>query len=408
MKKNIIKIEIMLLILIIGTMSSIIFHYSRFAFIGNHAPFLDTFLHNPINIFCDYYSIDDGFSRFGYKVTLAYFPFTFFILGTLQMIAVNNPYLLMQILLTIYFITIVPILFKFLESLNIRLRIICVFSLIFFNYPFLHSLHTGNFETICFIFFIYSVFFVQKKMPIVAAILISPAIAIKAYPIIFILTFIDRSNYKKVLFTTFLATLFFVLIGFIFKGNFIDNIKDYLDGIFYSFQNYSNIMVSSSSGLAFSHSIANSLKILFPTLKHSTLVHPIISLVGIPIFIYSCYLAFRVDGVVYKIILPLTSLCLFAPTSTDYRLIYLTLPLIFSVTGMSNFVAEKKYVIIISLLLIPKDYFVFNNPITISLYENSNSILNTILLLVLLFYSIRKSLLTIKINLNENKVANPK
>jgi hypothetical protein len=383
------KAETMLLILLIGTVSSIIFHYTRFAFIGNKAPFLDTFLHNPINIFCDYYSIDDGFSRFGYKITLFYFPFTFFVLGSLQKIAVNNPYLLMQILLGIYFILLVPIIFKSLNSLEIRLRIICVFTLIFLNYPMLHALHTGNFETICFICFLYSLAFARHDSPVIAAIMLAPAIAIKAYPIIFILTFIDKNNYKRVLFAMFFSTIFFILIGFIFKGNYVENIKDYLNGVVTSYNNYSSIMVSSTSGLAFGHSIANTLKIIFPYLNTSTLIHPIITIIGIPIFLYSCYLAYRVNFLIYKIILPLTALCLFTPTSTDYRLLYFTLPVIIIINNKTDFKFSLHYLIMICLLLIPKDYYFFNG----DLYQNTNSIFNTLLLLFLLLFTIKNTII---------------
>ena len=151
--KNTIKIEYMLLILIIGMFSAIIFHYSRFAFIGNHSPFLDTFLHNSVNIFCDYYYLNNVYFLNKYAAVINYFPSTFIILDILQRLTESNPYRSIQILLIIYLSSLSFLVFKLLHHLELRIRILSTFALLFCNYPVIFALHTGNFEIICFTFY---------------------------------------------------------------------------------------------------------------------------------------------------------------------------------------------------------------------------------------------------------------
>jgi hypothetical protein len=55
------RLKLVVAILVIGTLSAIIYGYSRFAFIGDYAPRYDGFLHPATSIFCDFYAI---FMRF--------------------------------------------------------------------------------------------------------------------------------------------------------------------------------------------------------------------------------------------------------------------------------------------------------------------------------------------------------
>jgi hypothetical protein len=381
--KNSVKNEYMLLILIIGMFSAILFHYSRFAFIGNHAPFLDTFLHAPINIFADYYSINNAYFLQKYAAAINYFPSTFIILDLLQVVlTASNPYQSIQILLATFFLLFVPFIFKSLAHLDLRMRILSTFALIFCNYPVIFTLHTGNFEMICFILVAYGLSFGMASRFVLAAILIGAAASIKAYPIIFLLAFINKENFIKVCFFTFLSILLLTCIGLMMNGDFLNNLNAYLGGMHSGLKFYRDHMIGTESGMHFGHSLLSSMKIIYPSLPTMKYI-PYVSAIGLLLFIFAVYLSSKANAVYLKILLPLCVICLFPPISTDYKLIYFTLPLILllSIDDCRKIVLIN--IILICLLLTPKDYIYWNN----NIYQNLNSILNTSIILILFLIS---------------------
>jgi hypothetical protein len=380
--KNSVKTEYMLLVLIIGMLSAIIFHYSRFAFIGNYAPFLDTFLHAPINIFSDYYSINNAYFLQKYAAAINYFPSTFIILDFLQVLTGSNPYQSIQIILAIFLLLLVPFIFKSLSHLDLKLRILSTFTLIFCNYPIIFTLHTGNFEMICFILVAYGLSFGMAGRFILAAILIGSAASIKVYPIIFLLAFINRENFIKVCFFAFLSILMLTCVGLMMHGDFFNNLNTYIVSMDAGLKFYRDHMIGTESGMHFGHALLNSARIIYPSLPVNKYI-PYVSAIGLLFFIFSVYLSTKVKAVYLKILLPLCVICLFPPVSTDYKLIYFTLPLLLllSIDDCRKIVLIN--IVLICLLLIPKDYIYFNN----NIYQNLNSILNTLIILILFLIS---------------------
>jgi hypothetical protein len=376
--KNTIKIEYMLLILIIGMFSAIIFHYSRFAFIGNHSPFLDTFLHNSVNIFCDYYYLNNVYFLNKYAAVINYFPSTFIILDILQRLTESNPYRSIQILLIIYLSSLSFLVFKLLHHFELRIRILSTFALLFCNYPVIFALHTGNFEIICFIFVAYGLVFGLNRKYTSAAILIGAAASIKAYPIIFILVFINKDNFIKVCFFSFISILVLTCLGFMMQGNFIDNLHTYIGNMGAGFKFYKEIMIGSVSGVHFGHSLLNSLQIIYPPLNVQKYI-PYTSLLGVILLIFAAYNSFKSTNIIIKILLPLCVICLFPPTSSDYKLIYFTLPLLLLLRSNECSKNTVHTIVWICLLLIPKDYKYWHKDI----YQNLNSILNTLIIIKL-------------------------
>ena len=145
------KIEYLLTILMLGFISSVVFHYIRAMFYNLGEP-LNSFLPTPTALYCDYQSLvyvwtQQSFTAVTYA--LAYFPATYLIVDLISRIPFPwrsiNPFMLIFIIFFIYY-----------TSKNLRLDnklttiqgvILCLVS-----YPFLFTVHTSNVEIFVFIF----------------------------------------------------------------------------------------------------------------------------------------------------------------------------------------------------------------------------------------------------------------
>lgn len=378
----IIKSDYVKLILIVGTFSAIIFHYSRFAFIGDHSPKPDSFLHFPINIFCDFYSLFDGYVRLKYSVAMNYLPALFIPLDFLAKITSNNPYFAIEILVAAYITFLLPYVFLSIRGLQISPKLLLTFALVACNYPVLFTLHSGNFEMLCFLLVAYAVLFRIKKYYFLAGALIGMAAAIKLYPAIFLISIATRYSWKK-LFLGFAASFTLsIFLGFSINGSIVSNVIAWSEVVQKGFDNYTGMMVLSYNGVFFGHSLMNAFRIIVGPSFNIAPILPYYSIFSV--IAISCVLAiiYKTRYTYLRLLLPACSICLFAPTSQDYKLLYLMVPMLILLRSNRGSHQERVICILISLLLIPKGYVTFYD----STYVNTNTLLNASLLLGVILY----------------------
>ena len=376
------KAELVKLILVVGTVAAIIFHYSRFAFVGDHAPKPDSFLHFPVNIFCDFYSLFDGYVRMRYSVAMNYLPALFIPLDLLARVTVNNPYLAIKILLALYLALLVPYIYLSLRGMRAVPRTLTSFALIACNYPVLFTIHSGNFEMLCFLLVAYAILFRIKKLYVLAGTLIGIAAAIKLYPAIFLFSIVSRKNWKQLFLGSAVGFALSITIGFAMTGSMLGNIVAWAGVVQRGFENYTGMMVLSYNGVYFGHSIMNAFRII---------VGPGYSIAALLPY-YSIFSAIAILGVLavmqksrylyLRVLLPACAICLFAPTSQDYKLLYLTIPLLMLLRSNRNYRHETALCVLVTLIFIPKAYITFYG----STYVNTNTLLNASLLLIVLSY----------------------
>lgn len=367
-------------ILLIGTTCATIFHYARFAFIGDHAPSIDSFLHPALNIFCDFYSLFDHFVRLKYDMPMNYLPGLFVPLTLLAEASKNNPYFAIQIVLAVYLAFLIP--YIFISVRGMRQKIVTVFIIVVFCYPILFTLHTGNFEMLCFLLVAYGVTMRIKHKYLLAGILIGMAAAIKIYPAIFLFALVTKKNWKTLFGGAGMAFWLLLIAGFAMSGSIVENFNSWFIASQAGLENYSKLMVVSYEGLHFSHSLLNALRILAGKNWDITLLLP---------YIYAI-LALGVFGVLtivhkpkhlyMKVLLLCCAICLFTPTSQDYKLLYFMIPLLLLLRSRRVYFHETVLCIMIAMLFIPKTYVRFYE----HLYVNSNTLLNASIMFFILLY----------------------
>ena len=378
------KLQIVILILSIGIVTSILYNYSKFAFTGDYSFRVSTFLHYPMNIFCDFYSLFDQFHRFGYNTSFNYGPSIFIILKTLGNLSDRNPYIAIKILLIIYVISLWIYIFLSLKNFNLYDKVLGTFVLSFCCYPVLFALHTANFEMMCFLLIAYAVLFNIKKRYFIAGVLIGLSASIKIYPALFLFATISRKNYKELITGFAISFLVAFVAGFATGGIVINNFYSWLDNVVKGFKAYNDMMVMSFNGVYFGHSLMNALRIfLGPSYDISNILKPYYIflfstlMIGILTTIYS-------NRIYIKLLIISCCICLLPLTSQDYKLLYFIIPLLFIILSKTHLFIEILFLILISILFVPKNYITFGSE-----YVTINTILNAVVMSFILIMCIR-------------------
>jgi len=248
-----------------------------------------------------------------------------------------------------------------------------------------------------FIFFLLYVFiqlYKNKKFNL-AAIVLSLAVSLKIFPIVFASLFLSKKHIKPLLLTfvsTFLISgLSFLLLLPTYKSSSILLLK-YLD--FY--RDYHYMYEIGNTGLFFSHSLFGLIKVInfyfftrpnetFSNLLPNiyTLVKAYSELMFITSFAVFAYLKYIEKELWKKITLLVILIDLFALVSADYKLIHFLLPLFLFINVKNKNKTDIIYIILFGLLLIPKNYFILRKLPVISLALIANPIILLLLMLLI-------------------------
>jgi len=378
------KIRTSVAILCIGFAGIVVYYYWMGMFLGKGFPF-NTPLNGPINRFGDFYGPFSNWAVSQFREInygLVYFPSTYLILDALSWVGNGNPYTAFAIFESLFCIFMVFYIYKntkIHDSFLLSTQNIIAFTVM--SYPFLFTFATGNLEAIIFVLLASFLLLYQKGEFVKSAIPLGFAISMKAIPGIFLILLIADKKYKEILIVVLVIIIAFVTPLVIFDGGFNTGISDYFYRLTASQDMYFDLMVISGNGNAFGHSILNSLRIIltsFPPIASIATIYlsiVIIFLIGITFYLL------KYESVLWKkVMIIVSAICLFPLTSTDYKLLHFLLPL-FLLINHNDLPSEKKmnklYLVLITLILVPKHYFYFNN----SPFSNINNVINTLIML---------------------------
>ena len=372
-------LKLIITILIIGTISAIIYSYSRFAFIGNYAPRFDGFVHPATSIFCDFYAIFAYYPSLGYGIQTNYFPGIFAALKTVQILGLGNPYYAVQYLLAFYLLFLISYLWISLSPIRTLDRVLGVFALIACNYPVLFTFHTANFELLCFLLVAYAFFLSDRNRINGAASLIGIAATIKLYPILFLAPLITKKNWFRIGLVGSASFIVFSFLSFCLGGNPFDNFQTWLTTTRKGMAFYSDMMVYSYNGTYFGHSILNAIRTVTGPAWDIKPIFPAYYFIAAIFVLLGIAACLNAKQLWIKTLLIACVLSLFPATSQDYKLLYYMIPLLQLMKMPAENFKVKAFMILICLLLIPKTYFYFHG----NIFNNANSILNAAIIAIL-------------------------
>ena len=384
------KIRLCSLIVGVGFFCSLCFHYLQGGFYHQGYP-QNTFL--PNWFFGDFFGAYDEWSRLhfnGVGYGLSYFPGTYLIVNLFTLL--RSPNLAVFIEFTIFSLFLFWYGYKNIKTKSILETLQNTFIISFMSYPVLFTFQTGNLEIFTFICVcLFLKFYTKHKMT--ANIFLAYAISMKVFPGIFLLLLLFDKRYKDILIVCICTVIFTILPLLIFDGGFNKGISSYLSHLSKSQQMYSDLMIISGAGTSYGNSLLNGIRVLFPTLITSmqSIILPYEIFIGIISLSIIGYLKFFEKVFWRKIAVLVMMMNLFPFTSTDYKLLYIFLPLFYFINYSEHDKLDIVFLILLSLLLIPKDYFYLNNyPLsTFNIVANAGIMLIILLIILVTRFTTR-------------------
>lgn len=356
------KINWLTLIVIAGFIAGILFNgYSEFTYKFKY-PYT-TFLFRPSDRFSDFstwFRNSNSLNPYlesGPSDRRNIFPFPFFLGFIVQPLGLNASLLLFLIIFSIFMFTVTYIYTKSNDKLeNIKNALI----ISFLSYPVLFALDRANLEIIIFIFTFLSVYFISKEKYLRSAILLSVPIAFKLIPGLLIVLFIIKKQIRAALISLILACVLTIIPLMIFPGGVVQNINRFISNAAL----YNDIYVIGNAGLPFGHSIWGLLKLGiilifgFPSNQHLILLLNFYSVITILILFLIIIYTIFIEKIYWKrVALLILSLLLMSPVSADYKLLHIFIPLYLFLNETVSSETDWIYLILFSLLLIPKSYY---------------------------------------------------
>jgi hypothetical protein len=410
------KINILAGIIFAGFIIAVIYHYVLGTAFNLKYPY-NTFLFYPqacFSDFTDFYRVFK-YSNFNPYVQtwypgVNYFPFGEFV-----------PYLFTKIpvlvSLTIFMFGSITYygVYNFINIkknlLENKASLITKFSIIsFLSYPFLIWYDRANFEIFIFIFLSLSVYFFTKKNFLTSALILSIPIAIKGFPILFLILFLKEKKYKEIFYCLLLTFILTVMSIILMEGDFVSNIIYYKKHLNFYISNYA----INNSGLGWGSSLFSAVKLIIfgikglfapiyyqlgntsfylPSLifKNSAAIIPTIAkslnifniFAVVTILSTMCYIFFIEKELWKQILLIIICAIIFMPVSGDYKLLHLYIPLWLFINAQNPSKTDLFYTILFGLILIPKSYIQVLNPLGYNHFSIS-ILLNPLILLAML------------------------
>ena len=270
-------------------------------------------------------------------------------------------------------------------------------TLIFLSYPVLFCLDRSNIENMLFILVaLFVIAFINKKYNL-AAVLLALAAGMKLYPFALIVLFIKRKQYKAAMSVIIYFLLLTLASYSCLKGGLIANFNQSLVG----FHQYASSYYILDNGFNFYTTMFSFVKInIYHTMSQAGVVTqamlneainhvlPYYTLATLIIYgLLSLHILCKETLIWKQLLLLIGAIILFPPASADYKLIYLFIPLFLYMSSNSVGPYNKLYITLFALLLIPKNYIVFANGL--SLMSIMNTIILSSLMIVIIYEAYR-------------------
>jgi hypothetical protein len=237
-----------------------------------------------------------------------------------------------------------------------------VFVFAFLSYPFLFTVDRSNFEAFLFLYLALFILFFSQKRYLLSSLFLAIPIAMKAYPVVFLLLFASEKRYREMIWCVF-AVIFLTFGGLVFqKGGYIANLNFMLSG--FSSVNY---ITNQENIVQRSMSLFTMVKMLLiwsgliNSVRVASLVLPYYAIMAFLGGLISIFVVF-IQGDLWKKVALLTFACLLFPhVSADYKLIHLFIPLFLFINADAPSRHDKLFAWLFGLLLIPKGFYYFDS-----------------------------------------------
>lgn len=358
------KVFLLANIILIGFVISVVIFYILGQYLDYPYPF-NTFLFYPSDAFNDFRAPINAIRDFAPyakpSLMINYFPLAYILLFPLSLIK-NS--LVAYIIFSSLFLTG----FTYLNNKNISCESLTklqnfknVFIITLLAYPILYILDRGNFDM--FIFFIFAgvIYAFKSERYALSAILLAVINAMKPFPILFLILFLQKKKYKE-FFLSLMLTCLLIICGFLLlKGSFLSQIKVFSQDL-YLFKMLNVVDTSLSNGMSNGSSLFPALKFIF---CHYNNIIPSVLLAKIYNYICLIIASFTLifvwqEKIFWKKISLLAFLMLLLPYIIgDYKLIFLFVPIWLFLNTKEQSKFDGIYTVLFGLLLIPKKIFFF-------------------------------------------------
>jgi len=363
-------------IITVGFVAISIFYYRNGMFHKLAFPY-NTFLPNPDYRFGDFYNTVGPWLQFEFKGVgfgFTYFPATYLIVNIFKILTVwwgadqGGIYIALLIFIAMFTAFIAVYTFINLRSPSFIETIGRVVVITFMTYPMLFVLHTGNFEMAVFVCVCLFVALYSGGHSTISTIPLGLAIAMKLVPAVFIVLFLADRKFKDVLYLSMAVLLFTLLPLLIFSGGILDGFAQYLANFKASQKMYFDLMVIGIAGNHFGHSLLNAIRVVmgesFPPMDQ--IMKPYLAFAVVSFGFISAYIIF-VERIFWKrVTLLVICMCLLPYTSGDYKLLHFLIPIFLLINHhtddeVPDLRMDGVYILLLTLLLVPKSYIYFHN-----------------------------------------------
>jgi hypothetical protein len=371
---------IMSIIVVVGFAISIFYHYVMGVYKGLEYPY-NTFLFRPANRWMDFTN-NVSYSDNPYLVAKhypVYLPF-FYKIASLSLLV--NQKTARSIFLIVYVLAFFYVAFRQFRLEETAQSLQNTFIISSLSYPFLFALDRANFEILVF-FCLYLYIFLYRKHPSLSAFFLGLAIAMKGFPVILAILLLADRRYKEIAIAAIISLSASLLSYATYPGGLVVNVGRHLHVLDLYTKNY----VIGNEGLYFGNSLFGALKffsILADSQMMSDFSYTILVVAGSTVL--AVYVIFIEKKMWKRIAVLICALNLFPQVSADYKLLHFFIPIFLFVNETEHDRMDWLYLVLFSLLLIPKDYY--HLP---TLPEASISVLLSPLLMLLLTISIMMS-----------------
>lgn len=386
------KIKLASLIICIGFFISIFYHYIQTGYYKHSYP-LSSFL--PTGFFGDF-TLYTSWSQYQFKgigYAFSYFPGMYLSIDLLNKVFGANLFNATIFIISFFTIFLFIFAYKNVKTKSVLDSCKNAFILSVMTYPFLFTIQTANPEIITFLFV--SFFFIfYKSNRLLSITSLAYATSMKLFPGILIFLLLIEKRYKDLILTCLFTFLFLIMPLVIFDGGFNTGINNYFSRLTASQKMYSDLMITGGSGNHYGHSLLNGLRALFATSfpPMEQVILPYTIFIIIMTILIIIYLRFFEKIFWKKVACLIMTMNLFPYTSTDYKLLYIFIPLFLFINYPKKEKSDTIFTILFSSLLISKDYlYVYNNPLlSFNVFGNAAIMLVILLIIIVMGHNFSK------------------
>lgn len=355
------KVNFIVLLLIAGSIFAVFYYYVQGVYLGKAYPY-NTCLFVPVDRFNDFVHT--------YNLTFGLDPYF------KKYLFNSNYYPLLHILF--YPFVLLPSSYSFITFILLFIGLLFCFNYFYLktdyrlettknalivsicSYPVLFTIDRGSFEGFILILLAGFIIALDRKKETLACILLAAAISTKVYPAVFIVLLLSDRKYTCVVKTLLLVILFTLTSLLFFEGGFVKNFNH----IFAFTQGVSNhVATSNAIQRGVSLFVAIKIIILKSGLENIVDIGKLMRIYMITVFLTFFVTAFLIWRFSFKAweksFLLVSMMLLFPHLSCDYKLVLAYLPLWLLVNDDTTTRIDYIYLAAIALLLIPKNYFLF-------------------------------------------------